>query len=455
MLEAKDRWLRQPLSANLNFVSNGGNVVNLTWMLTGESVSGDEGPAVSALSLSAEARHVYRCLLTVAGRDLGTPLPADVFPSLEEAREALDATEVTDYVIQHLAYPAVRDFVVQRLEDQPYAIELEVVVLGSRSLLQLSLVVDWMGKNVTLPWFLTNMIPIGMGALDAARVLEDLLPGVLQSAGLAGHTQSLAYVASRLHQREWRVYQRGRGGSLSCVLQRGMPAPGDLCLRGYSEVVAFLEELSGVRETFPFLGLLMGDILRPLPADSASPQYWASVLQFARALVQGQHGLVTRCNQAGLLESGALVARLVDPTSTFWMVEFVHTFHPLEVLCHQLHEARSFDAVMSVVLEFLTALGLRLVGPSFPRYKLLDVATTLYNAAGRVVVPAGRGTDFHQRPVPQLVPSVTRAVALTVFPRPDGAAVHHSCGVLPPPVSERAGSASPRRVPAAWRSVGR
>ena len=318
-------------------------------------------------------------------------------------------------MIQHLAYPAVRDFVVRRLEDQPYAIELEVVVLGSRSLLQLSLVVDWMGKNVTLPWFLTNMIPIGLGALDAARVLEDLLPGVLQSAGLAGHTQSLAYVASRLHQREWRVYQRGRGGSLSCVLQRGMPAPGDLCLRGYSEVVAFLQELSGVRETFPFLGLLMGDILRPLPADSASPQYWASVLQFARALVQGQHGLVTRCNQAGLLESGALVARLVDPTSTFWMVEFVHTFHPLEVLCHQLHEARSFDAVMSVVLEFLTALGLRLVGPSFPRYKLLDVAATLYNAAGRVVVPAGRGTDFHQRPVPQLVPSVSRAVALTVF----------------------------------------
>ena len=358
---------------------------------------------------------MFRCVLVHAARAVGTPLPEGAFPSAAEVLAALDVGAVVDFVVQHIAYPAVRDFILHRLQDQPYSLELEVVVLGSRALLQMSLTCDWMGRNVRVPWFLTNVMPVGLGARDAARVLEDLLPGLLGPAGLSGHTRTLTFVASRLHQQEWRVYQRAPGGSLTCVLQRGLPPPLDLCVRYHADVVNYLVELSGVRLSFPYLGLLLGDIARSLPTDQTDVSLWPGLVQFARGLVQGQHGLVTRCVQAGLLESGLLVGRLVDPTATFWLQEFVHTFQPLEVLGLRLQGVRTFDALMSVVLECLTALGLRLVGPSFTRLGLLDAAQVLYTATGRVQLPTARGADFHQRPVPCLVPSVTRAQALTVF----------------------------------------
>ena len=367
------------------------------------------------MTLHGEARHVYRCVLVHAARAIGTSLPEGAFPSGPEVLAALDADAVVDFVVQHIAYPAVRDFILQRLQDQPYSLELEVVELGSRSLLQLSLTCDWMGRNVRVPWFLTNVVPVGLGVRDAARVLEDLLPGLLGPAGLSGRTRTLTFVASRLHQQEWRVYQRAPGGSLTCVLRRGLLPPQEVCVRYHSEVISHLVELSGVRETFPYLGLLLGDINRVLPTDQTDISLWPGLVQFARGLVQGQHSLVTRCVQAGLLESGLLVGRLVDPTATFWLEEFVHTFQPMEVLGLQLRGVRTFDALMSVVLTCLTALGLRLVGPSFPRLSLLNAAQVLYTAHGRVQVPTGRGDDFHQRPVPRLVPSVTRGQALTVF----------------------------------------
>ena len=290
----------------------------------------------------------------------------------------LDGRLVVNEALRSVVFPAITALVRQHITGQPYMLELEVVRSGGRFLLQVTVVVDRAGTLVHVPWMLLPELPESLGAQRAEQALAELLPRLMRRAGLEDHRTTLVYVASRLHQAEWHVYQRARGGTLSLLLVRGVPEYLGASCGVYARAGAFLLELSRVGETFPYLGMLLGEVLRRLAGSLGSLDFWADLLAFARALTLAQGRVLRRCVTAGLLTTSPLVARLADPTEAFWLRELVLTFQPVEALVHQLRSAQGYDAVLAVVLEALTCMGRRLRGEDYPRLTAAAAPAVLF-----------------------------------------------------------------------------